>query len=500
VRAGSRSDRSYDLKIALLTELLDVTGVYTVRRLILSLILVKLVAGCRSGLVAHNVTMLTLVDLETGLYAGNILGSNENDVVCIGVKGGGSNERDYSYGNIFALIILNCYVVGKASVLISVNINRGVRSCSTGSLVNGNATILIGTVLVNITKVCTSGVNNNSLELVTGGLGEDSIGPTTVVTEIYAVAVVYTVNLAILGNNYIVITLIMVVLSDGLLASLTLVGNLTAGSGLLTINFVAVRTINSIFYLLDSFVLLIYELVELVTVVTLVNSISTLIGAGRLLCINDLGAVDILVVVASAIGNKDLNGLCVLATLTGVKSFTGNEITVNNLGLLLYLGEFPSMRSLRLSGAILVPTIEGLFTLRALILSLTAKAGLVNEIMSSLGISLDNIGSVAVSTLNVSNTPGALLTVNGNVFALVLLLVIYPSMLGLFYEIGKELFATSITFVNLIANLVTLCRNSLNKSAFTIVECVRELTTSAHCRKRRRRYERQDHDRSQHKS
>jgi len=491
--------------LAVLTVLLDVTGSSARGSKVLGLFLVKVVAESGDSLVRHYVTELTLVNLKTGLVAGNFLASDKNDVMSIGVKSSISNKRYYLNRLKNAVLILNAYLI--LNTIEGIIICGKVGNACAGSLVNGNATILIGTVLVNITEGCASRINYYSLGLMAGGLFELSLIPTTVVTEPYAVAVVYTVNSAVLGNNYVRIILIMVVLGDGLLTSLTLVCNLTAGSGLLTVNSMTGSFENSILYLFDlaKDLAILVSFPKLVAVVTLKNSIGTLIGTIGSLIRYDLGAVDILEAVTLASRRCDLYRLGVLTILTGEKSIAGSYNAVLDNGFYFNLGEFPIVSSLRLGLVVLIKAVEFETTNGTLIESLATEAGNVLGGMTLVPRSNLLFGLAADCTLNVFDTIIFFFTVKCLVLAVARVGIILPSVSKGLYKISQELLATGVTLVNSVTKALCVVfvagrLYSLNKCPFTIVEGVRKLTILGNSRKRRRRYERQNNDRSQHKS
>jgi hypothetical protein len=132
------------------------------------------------------------------------------------------------------------------------------------------------------------------------------------------------------------------VLYDGLLAGFTSVGVNTTGelTGVLLLLVTALVGDDSILgiELVDLNIGLVYEDVKLMTIVTLVDSVRTVLGAG---CVNSCLNESLGLALACYV--KDLNSLGVLAILAGEESLARDVLTSFPLGLNSNLGVFPGV-------------------------------------------------------------------------------------------------------------------------------------------------------------
>jgi hypothetical protein len=325
--------------------------------------------------------------------------------------------------------------------------------------------------------------------LVTGGLVSFYEGNAASLTELVGVTPSSTCSGSIaLGLDEICG---VSVLYDGLLAGFTSVGVNTTGelTGVLLLLVTALVGDDSILgiELVDLNIGLVYEDVELMTIVTLVDSVRTVLGAG---CVNSCLNESLGLALACYV--KDLNSLGVLAILAGEESLARDVLTSFPLGLNSNLGVFPGV----LVGLLSV-------TDRTLEYLLTAYAGNLNPVMGLIPLGGLNFGYLTYATLNVGLTVGLGSAVNSNVLAVLIVGVVNPLMTcSLAAKIVSELLTTLVTLVCSVRRGSTGCCYFAKSCVFTILDSVIFRTTSVigDSREYGRRYERHYHDCCQNKS
>lgn len=233
-------------------------------------------------------------------------------------------------------------------------------------------------------------------------------------------------------------------------------------------------------------VILANELEELTTIVTLVDSIVTYLGAG--VFNSSLNKGETLHKVVLALNIKDLNGLGVLALLAGEESGSGNILAVGPLGLGKNLGELPIVRiglllvtngALINGGAAVAGDLNPLVAeLNGIVLSLTARSTLLVYLaVSFLGAISFGLGMVLIGSINPFMT----------------------CRLG--SKVISKLLAALLARIESVRRISAGCINLANFCVFTVLDSVyiRAALIIGNSRKYGRRYERHYHDRCQNK-
>ena len=233
--------------------------------------------------------------------------------------------------------------------------------------------------------------------------------------------------------------------------------------------------------LIDLYVLLILKDIELMAVITLVDSVRTVLGTVVSNCSLNEGLV-----LALAIYVKNINSLGILAVLAGVESGAGNVLAVNPSRLGNYLGELPGM----LVGLLFA-------TDRALVELLTADAGDLIPLVRILPLCGLNSGFATYATLLVGLTIGLGSAVYRHVLAVLVVGVVNPLVAGsLGAKIVSKLLAALVTLVCSVRRIGTGCINFAKHCVFTVLDSVysRAISVIGDSREYGRRYERHYHD------